>query len=164
MATGTRPLGADRFEHVLAAGAGLLLLAVLAAVARGAAQWHLATPMIWLHLTTITLALGLTPVILLRRRGDRLHRRLGWAWAVAMAIAALSSLAVRTITPGHFSLIHLLSLYVLIQLPRLILAARRHDVVRHRSIIRGMVTGALLIAGVFTFPYNRMLGMWLFGG
>ena len=42
-------------------------------------------------------------------------------------------------------------------------AARRHDIARHRKIVRGMVTGALLIAGFFTFPFHRLLGQWLLG-
>lgn len=155
--------GADRYERGLAAGALLLLVAVLIAVARGRAQWPLVPAVVWLHLIPVTIALALTPVILLRRRGDRLHRRIGWVWAVAMAVAALSSFAVQAITPGRFSLIHLLSVYVLIQLPRLIGAARRHDIARHRKIVRGMVTGALLIAGFFTFPFHRLLGQWLLG-
>jgi uncharacterized membrane protein len=35
---------------------------------------------------------------------------------------------------------------------------------RHRRGIRAMVLGALLIAGFFTFPFDRLLGRWLFGG
>ncbi|MDE2620869.1 MAG: hypothetical protein KGL54_11970 [Sphingomonadales bacterium] len=153
----------DRYEQGLAIGAVPLLVAVLVAVGRGRAQWLLVPAVVWLHLIPVTVALALTPVILLRRRGDRLHRRLGWVWAAAMAMAALASFAVRTITPGRFSLIHLLSVYVLIQLPALICAARRHDIARHRKIVRGMVTGALLIAGFFTFPFHRLLGQWLLG-
>jgi uncharacterized membrane protein len=34
--------------------------------------------------------------------------------------------------------------------------------VRHRRGVRAMVTGALLIAGFFTFPFDRLLGHWLF--
>ena len=33
---------------------------------------------------------------------------------------------------------------------------------RHRRSVHGMVIGALLIAGFFTFPFNRLLGAWLF--
>ena len=29
-------------------------------------------------------------------------------------------------------------------------------------MVRGLVIGALLIAGFFTFPFNRLLGSWLF--
>ena len=54
-------------------------------------------------------------------------------------------------------------MWTLLQVPVIVLAARRHDVARHRSAVRGMVLGALLIAGFFTFPFNRLLGQWLFG-
>ena len=117
----------------------------------------------WPHLVTIVIAVGLTPVMLLRRRGDRLHRRLGWIWAAAMFLTAFDSLFIRLINRGGFSIIHILSVWTLIQVPVIVLAARRHDVARHRSAVRGMVLGALLIAGFFTFPFNRLLGQWLFG-
>jgi uncharacterized membrane protein len=41
--------------------------------------------------------------------------------------------------------------------------ARRHQVARHRGAVRGMVMGALLVAGFFTFPFGRLMGRWLFG-
>jgi uncharacterized membrane protein len=56
-----------------------------------------------------------------------------------------------------------LSLFVLVMVPRLILQARAHNVAGHRSTVRGLVIGALLIAGFFTFPFNRLLGQWLLG-
>ncbi|MFV4725690.1 hypothetical protein ACNJUL_21340, partial [Mycobacterium tuberculosis] len=68
-----------------------------------------------------------------------------------------------TLVPGSFSPIHLLSLYVLIALPRLVLAARRGQIARHRATVRGIVSGGLLIAGAFTFGFHRLLGTWLLG-
>jgi uncharacterized membrane protein len=41
--------------------------------------------------------------------------------------------------------------------------ASRHDIRAHRMAIRMMITGALLIAGLLTFPFGRLLGRWLFG-
>lgn len=158
-----RPLAADAFEKLLAAGAVLLLAAVLVAIARGRPDWARVPPLVWGHLLTIGIALGITPVMLLRRRGDRRHRQLGYVWVVAMASTALLSLGVRDSNHGQFSLIHILSAWTLIQVPIIVWAARRHDVRRHRSAVRGMVFGALLIAGFFTFPFNRLLGHWLFG-
>ena len=70
-----RPFTPDGFERFLAASAIVLLLAVLAAIVRGHAHWGQADAPIWLHLGTILVAL--TPTMLLRPRGDRLHRRLG---------------------------------------------------------------------------------------
>ncbi len=153
----------DRFDCALALGAMVLLACVVIAVIKGQADWSKVPPVIWAHLGTIVLAVGLTPVMLLRRRGDRRHRLLGYVWVAAMAATAAASLFVRVINPGHFSVIHLLSVWTLIQVPLIVLRARQHDWRRHRGAVRGMVLGALLIAGFFTFPFNRMLGQWLFG-
>ena len=101
--------------------------------------------------------------MLLRPRGDRKHRQLGWVWCAAMFLTVFDSLWVRVINPGHFSYIHALSLFTLVQVPLIVLRARRHDWQRHRRSVRLMVTGALLIAGFFTFPFGRLLGHWLFG-
>ena len=69
----------------------------------------------------------------------------------------------RTINPGGFSLIHILSIWTLIQVPLIVIRARQHNIARHRAAVHGMVVGALLIAGFFTFPFDRMLGEMLFG-
>ncbi|MEQ7872802.1 hypothetical protein ABDK56_02185 [Sphingomonas sp. ASV193] len=156
-------IAADGFEKLLATAAVLLLAAVIIAIARGHDRWALVPPMVWAHLATIGIALALTPVMLLRRRGDRRHRALGRVWAVAMFMTALLSFSIRGINRGGLSFIHLLSAWTLIQVPIIVWSARRHDVARHRSAVRGMVFGALLVAGFFTFPFNRLLGRWLFG-
>lgn len=172
MAKDSRPVNSDAapglavapLDRWLAAGAGLMLLAVGAAIARGAEQWPAIPLLIRCHLVATVAALALTPAILLGRKGDARHRALGYGWVAAMALAAGSSLGIRAFVPGSFSPIHLLSLYVLVGLPRLVLAARRGQIVRHRAMIRGIVSGGLLVAGAFTFPFHRLLGTWLLGG
>ncbi|OYU14744.1 MAG: hypothetical protein CFE37_09700 [Alphaproteobacteria bacterium PA4] len=155
---------------LLAILTALLALAALLAIARGRPQWGLVPPLVWLHLVSILTATVLTPLLLMRRKGDGRHRQLGSVWASAMLVTAATSLAFATGAPrgwgvftGDFSLIHILSVIVLIQVPRTVLAARRHDRNAHERGIRGVVIGALLIAGFFTFPFERMLGSWLFG-
>ncbi len=159
----TVPLKADAFERVLSAFAVVLIAAVAAALVRGQAQWHAVPAMVWAHIATILVALTLTPVILLGRRGNTRHRQLGRIWVAAMLLTAALSFGIRFADPGGFSLIHILSIWVLIQAPLLWYTARTHQVARHRRSVRGLVTGALLIAGFFTFPFDRMLGHWLFG-
>jgi uncharacterized membrane protein len=139
-----------------------MLAVVLAAMVRGRSEWANLTPQLWAHLITILAALALTPLLLLQRRGTRLHRRLGWGWAGAMLATAVVSLFVHETGPG-FSLIHLLSMITLVGVPLTVWAARRHKVAAHRFGIRLAVSGALLIAGFFTFPFGRMMGRWLFG-
>lgn len=155
-------LAPDLFDRILAGAALLLLAAVLTALWRGRAEWGEVPRFVWPHIATIAAAVALTPVMLLRRRGDRLHRRLGWVWAGAMALTALFSFGIRGLNGASLSFIHLLSAWTLIQVPLIVWHARRHDHRGHRNAVRGMVIGALLIAGFFTFPFGRMLGDWLF--
>jgi uncharacterized membrane protein len=157
------PWAPEAFDRILAVAATILLAAVLAALARGSAEWGRVPAVVWAHIATILVALVLTPFMLLRRRGDRPHRVLGWVWASALFLTAAISFEVRTINPGGFSFIHLLSLLTIVQVPLIVLYARRHDWKRHRAAVRGMVTGALLVAGFFTFPFGRLMGAWLFG-
>jgi uncharacterized membrane protein len=159
----SHPWAPQAFDRILAVAAAVLLAAVLAALARGSAEWSRVPAVVWAHILTILVALALTPFMLLRRRGDRPHRVLGWIWASALFLTAAISFWVRTINPGGFSMIHLLSLLTVVQVPLIVFYARRHDWKRHRSAVRGMVTGALLVAGFFTFPFGRLMGAWLFG-
>jgi uncharacterized membrane protein len=168
-----RPLGHRLLPNQLLAAASLVLaLAALAAVARGQPHWGDVRPLIWVHIGSIVFATSLTPVMLLRRKGTARHRQLGYVWFAAMLLAAVSSLFfnIRTdgggnwgVFSGDFSPIHILSFWVLVQAPVIVLRARAHDRAGHEQAVRGMVIGALLIAGFFTFPFGRLLGTWLFG-
>ncbi len=157
------PFAPDRFERLLAIASIVLLGAIFAAVVRGQSRWAEAGPIVWFHLATITIALGLTPAMLLRPRGDPPHRAMGWIWSIAMLATALGSFAIRGVNHGKFSFIHILSIWMLYLVPKIVWSARTHNVRAHRGSVRGTVFGALLIAGFFTFPFNRMLGSWLYG-
>ena len=160
--TGFKSRAPDAFERFLAIGAGILLICVVVALLKGFSYWGRIPLNLWGHLGTMVIALALTPVILLRRRGDRPHRLLGRIWGLAMILTALLSLTIRAANDGGFSFIHILSVWVLVHVPLIWWTARQHRVEGHRSAVRGMVFGALLIAGFFTFPFNRMLGQFLF--
>jgi uncharacterized membrane protein len=158
-----KPLGPDWVERLCGVLALALLFAATIAVIKGQPFWGNIPWSVWGHLATLAIALGITPIMLWRRRGDRLHRQLGWFWATCMFATALISLDIRLINRGGFSWIHLLSIITIIGVPVLVISARRHDIARHRKQARTFVIGALLIAGFFTFPFNRLLGGWLFG-
>ena len=153
----------DLYERMLALGTIALLAAVIAAILRGRSEWSTVPAVVWFHLGTIVLALALTPILLLQRRGTRRHRRLGWVWASVMFATAVASLFIRGINQGGWSLIHILSVVTIMAVPATIYAARTHQIAAHRLGIRIAVTGALLAAGFFTFPFDRMLGRWLLG-
>lgn len=156
-------VGPDRIDRMLSIGAIVLFAAALTAIVRGHDQWRMVPLLIWVHLTTILIATALTPVMLLRVRGDRRHRTIGKFWIAAMLATAITSLFIHVSGSGRFSIIHLLSIWTLVQVPLIWWTARHHNVVRHRRAVHGMVIGALLIAGFFTFPFHRLLGTWLFG-
>lgn len=151
------------YDRLLAAAATVLFVCVVVALVRGHAQWSEVPWVVWAHLGTVMISLVLTPWMLLRPRGTPIHRLLGKIWVAAMTLTAALSLLVKTINPGHFSWIHILSIFTLIMAPRVWLTARAHKVAQHRATVRGLVTGALLIAGFFTLPPFRLLGHWLFG-
>ena len=161
--TGTRyirPRTPDMLEKICGALAMLLLACVAVAVFKGRPHWSEIPWMVWMHLTALIIVLVLTPIMLLRKRGDDWHRLLGWIWSFFMFVAAVISFV---LTQGRFSIIHILSVITVIGVPVLILSARRRDISRHRGQARGFVIGALIIAGFFTFPFGRLLGSWLFG-
>ncbi len=127
-------------------------------------------PLVWAHLLTIIAALALTPPLLWSSKGTAAHRRLGKLWVALMLASATLSLffnagSSKPGSLGVFSLdvspIHAISLFVLIMVPRAVAAARRHDIKRHRGAVRGLVIGALITAGLFTFPFGRTMGRWL---
>ena len=118
---------------------------------------------VWLalHLAAVIPALPLGGYILWRRKGDRLHRMLGRAWAGLMLLTAFSSFALHGMT-GRLSWIHILSVVVCVTVPRGIVQAIRGDIARHQRSMTLTYAG-LVTAGLFTFAPGRLLGAWLFG-
>lgn len=151
----------DVFEKLLAAAAIALLVLVSTALLRGRQAWADLEPNVWLHLALVILPLAITPVQLLRRRGDPLHRTLGWIWAISLFSTALVSFTVRDLNDGGLSFIHIFSAVTILTVPALVFAARHHRIARHRNAVRWLVIGALLTAGYFTLLPSRILGGWL---
>lgn len=151
-------------DRVLAAASAVLFACVVVALLRGRMDWPGIPALVWAHLATIMLALALTPVMLLRRKATVSHRVLGYVWVAAMFGTAVLSFGMRYTNHGSFSFIHIISVFTVVQVPMIVVRARQHAVAKHRRAVRGMVVGALLIAGFFTFPFDRLLGHWLFTG
>lgn len=131
-----------------------------------APDWRLlmtAPPVIQLHVVAAMAALAIGTVLLIGVKGTRLHRTLGWTWVAAMGATAVSSLFIRAINPGAFSLIHLLSGWTIVALPMAVYAARRHRVAAHRRAMTGMFVGGLIVAGLLTFLPGRLMWAIFFG-
>jgi len=116
-----------------------------------------------LHLVTVIPAIPLGGYVLLARKGDARHRLLGRIWLGLMLVTALSTIFIRNLNNGQFSLVHLLTVLTLISVPRSLLAARRGDIAAHRRHLLTFYIGAMLIAGFFTFLPGRTMWQWVFG-
>ena len=91
-------------------------------------------------------------------KGTIPHRLIGWSWVILMLTVAVSSFFIHELRFwGPWSPIHLLSILVLATLPLAVLHARRHDIARHRMAMLMLFTGALVIAGGFTFLPGRIM-------
>ena len=122
------------------------------------------------HALLAMAAFGLGVAQLVGPKGVTAHRIMGWGWVAIMAIVALSSFGIHGGIHGgidggihggrglgSFSWIHLLSVFTLIVLPLAVLAARRHRHRRHAIVMISLFTGALVIAGGFTFLPGRIM-------
>ncbi len=124
-----------------------------------------ASPAIQIHAFAAMAAFVLGIVQLARRKGGSLHRALGYTWAAAMILVAVSSFWISEINQWNgLSLIHLLSIQVLVTLPIALMAARRGNIRRHRFSMVGMFVGALVVAGLFTLLPGRIMHAVVFGG
>jgi uncharacterized membrane protein len=140
-----------------------MLAIVLTAILRGHTHWHEPPVAVWGHLVLVVGALLLTPVMMLRPKGSGSHRLLGTIWVGLLVAIAVEGFFI-PLNGRTFSPIWLISLFVLWRVPTAYIQARRHEVAKHRAAMRGVVIGAFVVAGLFTLPFGRMLGTWLFHG
>jgi len=123
-----------------------------------------ASPAIQLHAFAAMTAFALGVVQLAAPKGTLPHRTMGWTWVAIMVVVAVSSFWIHELrTWPDWSAIHLLSIFTLATLPLAVLHARRHQVARHRNAMIAIFTGALVIAGLFTFVPGRIMHAVVFG-
>ena len=123
-----------------------------------------AAPAIPVHAFAAMAAFALGVLQLAAPKGTLPHRTIGWIWVGLMAVVSASSLWIHEIRLlGPWSPIHLLSIMVLVLLPVAVIAARGHNVSRHRKTMIGIFTGGLIIAGLFTFLPGRIMHAVVFG-
>jgi uncharacterized membrane protein len=123
-----------------------------------------AAPAIPLHAFAAMAAFALGVVQLAVPKGTLPHRTVGWVWVALMAAVAISSFWIHELKLlGPWSPIHLLSIFTLVVLPLAVRRARHHDVAGHRRIMIFTFTGALVVAGLFTFVPGRIMHAVVFG-
>jgi len=115
------------------------------------------TLLIAAHATAATLAVVLGGYLVLRRRkGDLLHRRVGRVWFVTMYWVAFSSFGIKRLHPGHFSWIHGLSAWTIVSLSIALWAAATHRIDVHRGFVVGSYFG-LVGAGIAAMAFPQRL-------
>jgi uncharacterized membrane protein len=123
-----------------------------------------AAPVIPVHAFAAMAAFALGIVQFAAPKGTLPHRTVGWIWVGLMVVVAASSFWIHEIRLlGRWSPIHLLSIMVLVLLPVAVIAARRHNVSRHRKTMIGIFTGGLVVAGLFTLLPGRIMHAVFFG-
>lgn len=122
-----------------------------------------ASPQIQVHVAGALSAFSIGLTLLLAPKGFGFHKTLGWAWVLAMATTAVSSFFITGMFQNSYSPIHALSAWTLIGLPFGIAAIRRRQVKKHRDTMTGMFTGAMVIAGLFSFLPGRLMWEMFFG-
>ncbi len=162
----TATFPARRLLLLAAVAGGVALALAVASTVAHAPDWALLARQPWvirLHIAAALLALLLGTVQLVGVKGTGVHRLIGWSWVVAMVTVAISSLFIRQINPGSFSLIHLLSGWTLIALPMALFAVRRGRIANHARGMTWTFIGGLIVAGAFTFLPGRLMWEVFFG-
>lgn len=117
-----------------------------------------------IHAFAAMTAFALGVVQLPAPKGTLPHLTLGWIWVTLMLVVSITAFFIPQIPLwGPWSPIHLLAIFTLVMLPVAVVAAHRHDVVRHRRAVIGLFVGALVIAGIFTFAPGRIVHAVVFG-
>lgn len=115
-----------------------------------------------IHLFAVLPAVVIGIAQLAAKKGTRAHKLLGWIWVLSMAVAAISSFWIFGINSGgRFSVIHLLSVFVLFNLACAIWFVRRGNVRAHKKFMVGTMLG-LIGAGVGALMPGRFLAQLLF--
>jgi len=136
-----------------------------------AAQVHAPDPAIWarlstamkIHLLAALGALALGAVLMIVRKGRTFHRAAGWVWVSLVLVTAGATLFIKNLNHGNWSLLHVFTAWTLLFLPLAVLAAKRHNVARHRRHMMGLFYGGFAINLLIAFIPGRALWMMFFG-
>ena len=121
------------------------------------------SPVIKVHLFTALAALVLGGVLMAMRKGRTFHRVAGWVWVSLVSVTAGATLFITQLNHGSWSFLHLFTGWTLLVLPLAVLAARRHDVRRHRQTMMGLFYGGFAINLVIAFIPGRTMWMAFLG-
>tara|TARA_B100000795_G_C22477427_1_gene315371 strand:+ start:66 stop:455 length:390 start_codon:yes stop_codon:yes gene_type:complete len=125
---------------------------------------------IFFHAVSASTAIALGMFIFLNKKGTSKHILSGRIWVFLLTIVSISAIYIQQITPGQYSLIHLLIPVTLLSLIYSIWNIREFKKTKKRKYLDShkysMIStyfGALVIAGLFTLTPGRIIHRLLFG-
>ncbi|HXP05055.1 MAG TPA: DUF2306 domain-containing protein [Stellaceae bacterium] len=111
-----------------------------------------------IHLATVIPAFAIgTWLIFFSTKGARWHRGLGAVYLVLMTVTAIATFFIRSINPGHLTLIHLFIPLTFFGVFGALWNIRRGNIKGHRNAMLGLYVGGILLAGAFTLLPGRLL-------
>ena len=122
-----------------------------------------ASPVIVIHAIAAFAALGLGTAMFVRKKGTKSHKVIGRMFALLMALVALSAIFIRNINDGNFSFIHIFVVLTFTALFQTFYHIRNGNLAKHKSAVKGLFFGALLIPGFLSFLPGRLMWVTFFG-
>jgi len=124
--------------------------------------------LMYIHLFTVVPCFILGTLLLIMKKGSKLHRQLGRIYMLLMLITALITLFMPAqVGPrimNHFGWIHSFSFLTLFVVPHAYIAIKKGRIRSHQRSMILLYFGAIIIAGGFTFFPGRYLHTLFFGG
>ena len=125
------------------------------------------TDLMYIHLVTVVPCFIIGTLLLLIKKGTRIHKNFGRIYMVLMMITAFITLFMPAeVGPrilNHFGWIHSFSFLTIYTVPTAYWAIKKGNVRSHKRKMILLYFGALIIAGGFTFFPGRYLHNLLFG-
>jgi uncharacterized membrane protein len=115
------------------------------------------------HVMCALLGIILGAIQFLSKKGTVSHKTIGWAWVAIMVVVAGTSLFMRELNDGGFSITHAFTILTVLALPGAIYAIKKGAIVQHRALMLMLYVGGLTIAAFFTLMPGRLLHKVLFG-
>ena len=117
--------------------------------------------LMYLHLATVIPAFFIGTLLMLIKKGTKLHKGAGRVYMILMLVTAAITLFmpahVGARILNHFGFIHLFSFLTIYSVPRAYFAIKKGDVKTHKRSMIGLYIGAIIIAGGFTFTPGRYM-------
>jgi uncharacterized membrane protein len=111
-----------------------------------------------IHLATVIPAFAIgTWLIFFSTKGAPWHRALGAIYLTLMTVTAIAAFFIRSVNPGHLTLIHLFIPLTLFGVFGALWNVRRGNIKGHRNAMLGLYLGGILLAGAFTLLPGRLL-------